>query len=257
MLLSGLTSDTFPEQFPRRIVGLAQAAGIEGIEWEGGCHVPLGDTEAARHARIVTEEAGMVVISYGVDEPIEEGKTIEQIVDTAGTLGAEAIRVRAGRQPLRDADKEQRLRVAESLADCVDQAGRQGILVAIGLHPSSLAGSAREAMELMTAARVDSAHVFWHPQHARNTNENLEDLRAGEDAVLGVHCTGVDERAETTMLSETTDRWAEYLEVLRNVDDDHWLCLRGVEGNRVDAFYRDAQTLRRLAARYGGDAADP
>ena len=257
MLLSGLTSDTFPELIPRRIVEVAQAAGIDGIEWEAGCHVPLGDAEAAKRARIVTEEAGMVVISYGVDEPIEEGETIERIVATAGSLGAEAVRVRAGTQPRCKADEEQRARIARALSDCVDQAGKQGILVAVGLHPASLAGNAKEAVELMTAANVDTAHVFWHPQNTRDTHENREDLCAGDGVVLGVHCTGVEERTESTMLSEATDRWAGYLAILRDVDDDHWLCLRGVEGNRVNAFYRDAQTLRRLAARYGDEDPDP
>ncbi|MFW6368345.1 MAG: hypothetical protein ACOCZ9_01295, partial [Spirochaetota bacterium] len=70
-------------------------------------------------------------------------------------------------------------------------------------------------------------------------------------SVLGLHGSGVDETLGTTMLSELTDRWARYLSVLRDVDDDHWFCLRGVEGDTVDSFYRDAQTLRRLAAKYG------
>ncbi len=256
MLLSGLTSDTFPKLIPRRIVELAQAAGIDGIEWEAGTHVPVGDREAAQRARSVTEEAGMVVISYGVDEPIEKGETIEKIVATAGELGAAAIRIRAGSVRLDEATSEHRTQVAEALAACVEQAVQQGILVAVGLHPVSLAANAREAVSLMEAAQVETAHVFWRPQSLEDVEENLGDLQAAEDVVLGVHCTGADDRAESTMLSEVTDRWATYLRVLRDVDDDHWICLRGVENERVDAFYRDAQTLRRLAARYGDEEPD-
>ena len=256
MLLSGLTSDTFPMLIPRRIVEVAQAAGIDGIEWEAGSHVPVGDAEAARRARAVTEEAGMVVISYGVDEPVGENNRIEQILATAGELGAAFIRLRAGSVPRHDASAEERTRVVESLSACVEQAGGQGLLVAVGLHPMSQAANAKEAVELFKAADVDTAHVFWHPQNPDNVDESLGDLRTAEDVVLGVHCTGLDESSDSTMLSEVTDRWAKYLGVLRDIDDDHWLCLRGVEDDRVDAFYRDAQTLRRLAARYGDNDPD-
>ena len=256
MLLSGLTSDTFPKLIPRRIVEVAQAAGIDGIEWEAGSHVPIGDTEAARRARAVTEEAGMVVISYGVDEPVEEDDRIEQIVATAGALGAAAIRLRAGAVPRAEASVEEQSRVVEALSACVELAGGQGLLVAVGLHPKSHAANAKEAVELLRAANVETAHVFWHPQNPEDVDENLNDLQTVEEVVLGVHCSGVEETGDSTMLSEVTDRWAKYLSVLRAVDDDHWLCLRGVEDDRVDAFYRDAQTLRRLAARYGDDEPD-
>jgi len=263
MILSGLTSNTFPSFAPKRIIELCQAAGLKGIEWQEHPHVPVGDLKAASHARAVTEEAGMVVISYAVDKPVgrkevpgealsgEELSGIPILIETAGELGAEALRIRAGDLPPNEMTDDERTRIAGWVSSCVDRAEKQGLLIAIDLHPQSLTPTGSDALELMRRAGVDTAHVFWSPQDNESVDTNIEDLTLLRNSVLGLHGNGVDETLGTTMLSELTDRWARYLSVLRDVDDDHWFCLRGVEGNTVENFYRDAQTLRRLAAKYG------
>lgn len=253
MILSGLTSNTFPSFAPKRIIELCQAAGLAGIEWQERPHVPIGDLEAAARARAVTEEAGMVVISYAVDEPLggDDRASIPKLIETASELGAAAVRIRAGDLPLRKTDEEERESVAARITECVELAEKQGLLVAIDLNSQSQAPTGRDALELMRRAHVDTAHVFWSPQGNEDVEANIEDLTEVRDSVLGLHGSGVDEMLGLTMLSELTDVWARYLSVLRDVDDDHWFCLRGVEDDKVESFYRDAQTLRRLASRYG------
>lgn len=255
MLLSGLTSDTFQELQPRKIVDLCQAAKLDGVEWDESPHVPVGNISAATEARAATESAGLVVISYGSDRPVgaDESLDLEELVATATALGAGAVRVRVGSNDDDRSTSEQWKTATTALSNCVRLAEQQGLLVAIGLRNDSLARTGGEAKRLMEGAEAETAHVFWSPVAGGEISPNVADLDAVRDSVLGVHCSGVDVENGLTMLSEATDRWARYLSVLAEVDDDHWLCLRGVENCSTDNFYRDAQTLRRFASRYGGE----
>ncbi len=255
MILPGLSSDTFRNLAPKRIVELVQAAGLGGIEWQDESHCPVGNLDAAARARNVTEEAGLAVISYAVDVPItSDGRNdLAVIVRTAAELGAGAIRVRAGDRPLEEADEEERDGVAARVSECVDRAEALGLMVAVGLNTYSHAATGSQAFELLQRAGTSTAQVFWHPSEQTEVETDAGDLELVSELVLGLHASGVSRTIGTSMLSEATDRWARYLAILSNHDDDFWVCLRGVEDASVDAFYRDAQTLRLLARKYGGE----
>ena len=62
---TGLTSVTFRALSISKIVQLAAAAGLDGIEWGGDIHVPAGDIQSAVFALQETEKAGLEVLSYG------------------------------------------------------------------------------------------------------------------------------------------------------------------------------------------------
>ncbi len=255
MILPGLSSDTFRTLAPKRIVELVQAAGLGGIEWQDESHCPVGNLDAAARARNVTEEAGLAVISYAVDAAItgENGNDLAVIVRTAAELGAGAIRVRAGDRPLGEATDDERNSVAARIAECVDRAEGLGLMVAVGLHPYSHAATGSEAFELLQRAGASTAQVFWRPPEQPEIEADARDLELISESVLGLHASGVSRAIGATMLSEATDRWARYLGILSKHDDDFWVCLRGVEDASVDAFYRDAQTLRVLTRKYGSE----
>lgn len=60
-----LTSVTFRSLGVDQVIALAKEAGLDGIEWGGDIHVPMGDLSAARIAGEKTSAAGLSVLSYG------------------------------------------------------------------------------------------------------------------------------------------------------------------------------------------------
>ena len=65
VLTSGLVSITFRQLTPEQIVDLVAETGLAAIEWGGDVHVPHGEVAPARDVRRRTEEAGLIVASYG------------------------------------------------------------------------------------------------------------------------------------------------------------------------------------------------
>ncbi len=99
-LSPGLVSVTFRQLSVQDIVNLTARAGLDAIEWGGDVHVPHGDLNAARAARIATEHAGLRVAAYGSYYRAGHADTgpFEDVLASAVELGAPCIRIWAGRQ---------------------------------------------------------------------------------------------------------------------------------------------------------------
>ncbi len=242
MFLVGLSSHTFFLEKPQRIVELAQASGVQGLEWQAESHCQVGDLKQAHELRTLTEQAGLVCLSYAVDACGDEPERERAAVHTAFELGASMLRV------IPETRVEQSL---GSLSRCYHSAAELGLMISVGLSGESSAGSGVEAQALIDQAGGEHADILWSRDPFPSDQHALHDLSAVAEHVVGLYCSGLHPDGNTQALGERTDEWARYLSVLSQVDDDHWIVVRGVENADPAALFRDMQTLRRLVEKYG------
>ena len=151
MIRSGLCSVTFRQLDPARVVALTVAAGLEAIEWGGDVHVPAGDVARAAEVARQTADAGLAVASYGSYFRATEGEEIAPVLDAAEALGADRIRVWAGRVGSADASDAEQHTTAERLRAAASDAAARGIALALEFHGGTLTDSAASTRRLLAA----------------------------------------------------------------------------------------------------------
>lgn len=184
---AGLCSVTFRQLDPAAIAALAADAGLAAIEWGGDVHVPPGDAARAAEVARITTDAGLAVASYGSYFRADPGEDIAAVLDAAEALGADRIRVWAGRSGSADATAQERAATIDALAAAVELAGRRGILLALEFHGGTLADDAEQTLRVLD--EVGSAHLstYWQPTVSAPDEVAVAEYRRLADRVSAVH----------------------------------------------------------------------
>lgn len=157
----GLCSVTFRQLTPARVVELSVDAGLEVIEWGGDVHVPPGDAERAADVAEATRDAGLAVCSYGSYFRSGADEALAPILDSAQALGADRVRVWAGRVDSRDATPEQYAQIVSRLRDAAAEAADRGITLALEFHRGTAADTPDATLRLI--ADVPGLTTYWQP----------------------------------------------------------------------------------------------
>ena len=149
MIKSGLCSISFRNLSPEETVDMSSKAGIEGIEWGGDIHVPHGDLKTAKNVRLITENGGIALPSYGsyykVGISEGEGLSFNSVLDTAGELGVSTIRVWTR---IIDYAKAEKRHIEEAIDDTLriaELAGAEDLTIAYEFHHGTLLDSKEAA----------------------------------------------------------------------------------------------------------------
>lgn len=161
MIRPGLCSVTFRQLAPAQVVELSAAAGLEAIEWGGDVHVPPGDPERAVEVARATTDAGLAVCSYGSYFRSGADEQITPILDSAAALGADRVRIWAGRVDSKDATPEEYAQIAARLRDAVAEAAERGIVLALEFHRRTLADTPAATLRLL--ADAPGLTTYWQP----------------------------------------------------------------------------------------------
>ena len=250
MLIPGLVSITFRQLSPREIIAACVEAKLRGIEWGGDVHVPSGDLENARAVGQMTREAGLQVAAYGSYFRCDGdfGETLQ----TALALGAEVIRVWAGKTDASQATPENWAEVSQYLERATALAGAAGVQVATEFHGGTLTSSGAAARRLMEAS--PASKTLWQPlQRAANfeprVEENLRDLREVEPFLSNVHVyewadAAVGERQRLPLQSSSA--WPAFIAQLQRSGGTRWLLLEFVPDDDPEVLTREAAALHAL-----------
>jgi len=157
----GLCSVTFRQLAPEEIVALAAEAQLEVIEWGGDVHVPPGDQDRAADVSRVTRDAGLDVCSYGSYFRAGAYETLTPILDSAEALGADRVRIWAGRVDSADATPEQYAQIVARLRDAAAEASERGIGLALEYHRGTIADNPDAVLRLL--ADVPALSTYWQP----------------------------------------------------------------------------------------------
>jgi len=257
----GLVSITFRQLSPAEIVDLAARSRLEAIEWGGDVHVPHGDLAAARRAATVTRDAGLAVAAYGSYYRVaeEDQPPFETILETAVELGADLIRVWAGRRGSADADDAFRDRVAGETRRIADLAAAENVRITYEWHGGTLTDTTESGVALLRAVGHDNVGTYWQPPGGMTTEQCLAAVDAVAEWLAGLHVFAWHRQTgERLPMSDGRDRWPQYLARAAAAGRDMYALLEFVPDNDPAVLPRDAETLRRwLGAAGAADRRQP
>jgi 3-dehydroshikimate dehydratase len=242
MLTSGLVSVTFRQLAPRKIVELAVAAGLRGIEWGGDIHVPAGDIQAARAVRQITADAGLRVIAYGSYFRFQPGAAFEPVLETAVALGAPLIRIWAGGRPSAETDDDARAMLVAESRRIARLSSQANVTLAYEFHEHTLTDTTESALALLQAAK--GMRTLWQPPHKIEPAAQLDSLRAILPWLTNVHAFAWRGAAhERLPLANGAKLWQPALNIIASSGRDHAVLLEFVAGDDPRNLLRDAATL--------------
>ena len=158
---TGLTSVTFRALSISKIVQLAAAAGLDGIEWGGDIHVPAGDIQSAVFALQETEKAGLEVLSYGSYYHGLPEEDFSPVLESAKALQAPIIRVWAGTLPFEDCPEETFQQLVLAFRHAADLAKPFGIDISFEYHRGTLTQTKEGALALLKAVNRENVFCYW------------------------------------------------------------------------------------------------
>ncbi|MGO2606125.1 sugar phosphate isomerase/epimerase family protein [Brachybacterium tyrofermentans] len=257
MIRPGLCSVTFRALEVDRVVELAADAGLACIEWAGDAHVPPGDTVAASHARELTEQAGLVVASYGSylrfkgsDE--EFSAELEGVLASARALGAPRIRVWAGSRGSADVDERDRARIVRRIQEFADRAAEHGVDVGLEFHGRTLTDELGSTLHLLDEVARPTVLSYWQPHQGMPDADALETLRQVLPRTSTTHVFSWWPTHERLPLAARAGLWREVFTLLAAEGSDRDALLEFLPGDDPATLAGEAQTLRTLIADAAG-----
>jgi sugar phosphate isomerase/epimerase len=239
----GLTSVSFRSLSPERILVLAKAAGLNGIEWGGDIHLPPGDTALAERIGKLTRAAGLVVFSYGSYYKLLRGDNFEPVLKTAAALGAPLIRVWAGEIPSAKADGPYYERAAVELGRLCREASAKSIEVALEYHRGTLTDTGEGAQKILRLAGVENLSTYWQPNPDLPPDEHYREIAMLLPFLSQVHVFYWERGNIRRPLAEGAAVWKTYIELLGK---NRNYIMEFVKDDSEQNFLADAAVLKDL-----------
>lgn len=251
MIVPGVASVTFRDKTPEEVIGLAVEAGLQGIEWSGDIHVPVGQFAHATSVGQLTRASGLQVSAYGsyytVGKSRDEGIRFADVLKTAQALQAPMIRIWAGAKGSRAATRSYCHKVLDETREIADEAGRVGIGLAFEFHDNTLNDNYAACCELLTALAHPQVKTYWQPLHGAGPDINCTGIYMILPWIAGIHVFHWWPKAEWRLpLKEGKNDWKQYISQLAEISGTIPYNLEFVKDNSSEQFRKDANTLLEL-----------
>lgn len=202
---AGLCSVTFRQLTAEQVVAEAADAQLEVIEWGGDVHVPAGDPDRAMQVADLTQDAGLAVCSYGSYFRAGADEQLTPILESAQALGADRVRIWAGRVDSQDATPDEYAAVVARLRDAAAEASDRGVSLALEYHRGTLANTSDATLRLL--ADVPGLTTYWQPSVNAPDAVALAEYAAVAAHTSAVHVFSWWPDAERLRLDERGDLW--------------------------------------------------
>lgn len=242
MWQTGLTSVTFRQLSTDQIIALAVDAELTGIEWGGDIHVPVGDLHTATTVCDDCAKAGLSVLSYGSYYRCDGDATAA--LQTAVALGAPTIRIWAGSVAPDTCTDAQFLAVVQATKQLADLAKPHGITIAFEYHRGTLTQTKESAYRLLNAVNCDNVGCYWQPNPDISLAEQLAEIQLLAPFIDTLHLFAWEAGDLRYPLAHAESAWMQYLQTIATCGKSQNLILEFVQGDRIDAFVDDCQTLK-------------
>jgi len=232
----------------RQVVDITVKAGLSAIEWGGDFHVPHGDLKAARRAKQVTADAGLIVSSYGSYYKTGENEpAFETVLETAVEMGAPSVRVWAGTRGSDIADETYRNKVVEDSRRVGDLAESAGLDISYEFHGGTLTDTNHSALDLLRAVSHKAVKTYWQPAIGKKIEYRLAGLKSILPWLSNIHIFHWGDKPEDRRpLNNGSAEWIRYLECVSSTGRNHFALLEFVQNDDPQALIRDAGVLKRL-----------
>ena len=258
---TGICSITFRQFGIAQVVGLAEKAGLDAIEWGGDVHVPTGDAVAAAEAKQRTLDAGLAVSSYGsycrILDDQGQAEDFKPVLETTLALGTDTVRVWAGSRGSDAATPEYRQKVIEETRCAAELAEKHNVKIAFEFHAGTLMDTNESAWNLLDEINHPRIHAYWQPIYWGPTMEyRMQGLNLLKEKILNFHVFHWVFDAEQEEWGNAVDRrpfiegendWRQYFSV-ELPSRERYALLEFVRDDDPEQFLKDAHVLRQWAA---------
>lgn len=254
-MIPALCSVTFRSLTPEELIPLASRNGVRAIEWGADVHVPLGDLARAEQVAELCRKQEIDAASYGSYVRAGDAAASEdfaQALAVAQALGADNIRVWAGRNtPEKYTDTELRSIVAD-LAAMAESAAPHSITVSVEFHRNSLTERLADTVQMLEQADHPNLFSYWQPVPGRTLEERFAEITALAPWLGHVHVfhwLATESGDERRPLAEGEELWTPILNSCKS--SLRWLkpqlaMLEFVANDDVEQFRQDMRVLRQM-----------
>ena len=243
---SAMTSVTFRSLSVDDIISLVKESGLDGIEWGGDVHVPVGDYRLARCVGEKTRAEGLEVISYGSYYTVGQQKdylaVFEKVVETALALGTRTVRIwNYHKASSLCSDLEFKNAVTELKQIC-EYAAKKDVTVAMEFHSGSLNDNAMSCRKVLQAVNKVNLKTYWQPLY--DIEKNLQEITELKNYILNVHVYKwiQNKDIERMPISSAKMEWENYITLIGKGT----FIIEFVKDDSPQNFIGDAKTLKEL-----------
>jgi len=233
----GLTSVTFKRFTAQEIARIANSAGLSAIEWNAH---HLG---AAKELKRITSDNGLICCSYGSNFYLGN-PDFERNAEICKELGAETVRIWAGKTEPKDCTGEMFEKLAADLQTAAQTAAGYGITVSLEYHKYTYNMDAVSSLKLMNAAGRKNIFTYWQQPFPSDYNKNIQEINKLNGRISNVHLYNPSEKQEQDYI-ELATRKKEFTEYLKLIKPENAL-IEFVKGGSEEQFFRDAETLSEI-----------
>ena len=230
----GLVSVTFRQFDNDKIVQICKKADLKYIEWGGDIHVLSGDLAAAKRTAELCRDNGIIPVGYGsYYNAADSISAFIPALDTAKALGAEYIRIWAGRSA------EYKENIKNNIKEAVSLSKDAGIAVSLECHRKT---ATEDADIAVTLAKQTGCLLHFQPNPDISREENLRIIQKTKPYLCACHVFAWEKGDVRLPLSEQSDIWVRYAKAAGDVP----FMLEFVCNDSEAALCIDAETLGNL-----------
>lgn len=248
---TGLCSITFRDYPVKEVVQIAKEAELDAIEWAGKGHVPHGDLKAAKKAAQLTEEAGLIISSYGSYYKAGSTEPFQNVLKTAQELNTHVVRIWAGEEASKDVDDAKFDMIVLDVKTNAHLAQKNGMTLLFEYHQKTLTDTPESALRLLKAVDEANVKLIWQPAESLTFEERIESLPKLDPWINNLHVFHWKDFSHRFTLQEGKEEWMQYLEqITPSPLMEQYTLLEFVKDNSPEQLKQDAKTLRELAQHF-------
>lgn len=234
---------------PYELIQACIESGVESIEWGSDVHVPAGDLDNAKQIGEWTRDFGLSIASYGsylgfpwAHGPLEK---IDNVIETALSLGAPRIRIWAGPHGSDQASEAERHETASTIGAICDRAAASELEVALEFHHGTLADTFTSTLLLLDEVGAPNLSTYWQPRIGASNKEALADLHGLDSEVSTIHVFSWNEKYERFPLKTKEDLWNSVFERAAKSPHVTDALLEFLPGNKASLLDSEITTMKR------------
>ncbi len=237
MLKIGIVSATFKNLPIDEVLSIAVRNNLKAIEWSENHHIELGNLKMAETVRKKTEDAGLVVASYGSYFRLGQDMDFIPSLENAKAIGTDKIRIWAGAKAsevVEEGEYEALVKEAKSVSSI---AANEGIKVCLEWHKNTLTDRNESGLRFLEDVGSPYFRTFWQPSPEMDVPTRVSGIDMINPYLENIHVYYWDETGRRP-LAEGKEEWEKYIEHFGT--KDHYALLEFVKDNTVEQFESDA-----------------
>lgn len=243
--MNGMTSVTFRKKGIEEVIKIATEAGLDGIEWGGDVHVPVGELIKAKEIAKRTRDSGLKVLSYGSYHTLLENDVndFKKVLETANMMGTDCIRIWAGKVDINKVSSEEFIKASRELKVICKMAYEKGVFISLEKHRKTLTHTTKSTLHLLQLADCENLRTYWQPSLELSVEDNCKSISLLKPYISNIHVFKWNDMKERFSLAEG-EEWPLYISELKAELNIQSFILEFVKNDSDEAFLKDAATLK-------------